>query len=225
MKKYYLFVLFCIASVSILKGQKTDRAAWFSVEVSGKVTSNLELELEEEIRFFRDVTEIDRISTSLGAAYTITDFLKAGAGYSWILDHKVKKDVYENRHRYYFYLRGRARLGGFKIDLREKFQSTYYDPAFDDERYSPANELKSRLQVSRNFKDAGLEPYANVEMYYQLNDPEGNKIDQMRYTAGIEIDLTKSLILDPFFRIETDINIPEPETFYIGGVTLKWEIN
>lgn len=225
MKKYFLLVFFCLSIVSLLKGQKTDRAAWFSVEVSGKVSNNLELELEEEIRFFKDVTEIDRIITSLGAAYTITDFLKAGAGYSLILDHKVKQDVYENRHRYYLYLRGRARLGGFKIDLREKFQSTYYDPAFDDERYSPANELKSRLQVSRNFKKAGLEPYVNAEMYYQLNDPEENKIDQMRYTAGMEIDLTKSLVLDPFFRIETDINIPEPETFYIGGVTLKWEIN
>lgn len=171
------------------------------------------------------MTEIDRISTSLGAAYAITDFLKAGTGYSWILDHKVKKDLYENRHRYYFYLRGRARIGKFKIDLREKFQSTYYDPAFDDERYSPANELKSRLQISRNFKDAGLEPYANVEMYYQLNDPEGNRIDQWRYTAGMEVDLTKSLILDPFIRIEKDVNISDTETFYIAGVTLKWEIN
>lgn len=214
-----------MTTASLLKGQKTDRAAWFSLEISGNVTNNLELELEEEIRIFRDVTEIDRISTSLGAAYAITDFLKAGTGYSWILDHKVKKDLYENRHRYYFYLRGRARIGKFKIDLREKFQSTYYDPAFDDERYSPANELKSRLQISRNFKDAGLEPYANVEMYYQLNDPEGNRIDQWRYTAGMEVDLTKSLILDPFIRIEKDVNISDTETFYIAGVTLKWEIN
>lgn len=214
-----------MTTASLLKGQKTDRAAWFSLEISGNVTNNLELELEEEIRIFRDVTEIDRISTSLGAAYAITDFLKAGTGYSWILDHKVKKDLYENRHRYYFYLRGRARIGKFKIDIREKFQSTYYDPAFDDERYSPANELKSRLQISRNFKDAGLEPYANVEMYYQLNDPEGNRIDQWRYTAGMEVDLTKSLILDPFIRIEKDVNISNTETFYIAGVTLKWEIN
>ncbi len=214
-----------MTTASLLKGQKTDRAAWFSLEISGNVTNNLELELEEEIRIFRDVTEIDRISTSLGAAYAITDFLKAGTGYSWILDHKVKKDLYENRHRYYFYLRGRARIGKFKIDLREKFQSTYYDPAFDDERYSPANELKSRLQISRNFKDAGLEPYANVEMYYQLNNPEGNRIDQWRYTAGMEVDLTKSLILDPFIRIEKDVNISDTETFYIAGVTLKWEIN
>lgn len=214
-----------MTTASLLKGQKTDRAAWFSLEISGNVTNNLELELEEEIRIFRDVTEIDRISTSLGAAYAITDFLKAGTGYSWILDHKVKKDLYENRHRYYFYLRGRARIGKFKIDIREKFQSTYYDPAFDDERYSPANELKSRLQISRNFKDAGLEPYANVEMYYQLNDPEGNRIDQWRYTAGMEVDLTKSLILDPFIRIEKDVNISDTETFYIAGVTLKWEIN
>jgi hypothetical protein len=204
--------------------QETDFGSWVSFDVSKEVTKRFDIEFEEEVRIFKKFSEINRFSTTINGSYNVNKFLKGGAGYTWIYRHDIKDQLWENRHRYFVYLNGGLELGRMNFSLREKFQSTYYDasvPGFD---YSPVNYLRSKLEVAWDLKGAKTEPYASVEMHYQLNNPDGNEIDNMRYTLGVDFPLSKKLDLDTYFRLNQDIHVKNPVNLYLLGINLKLKL-
>ncbi len=204
--------------------QEKDYGTWLAVDVTKELTKRLDLEFEEEVRVFREFSEISRFATTGGISYTVAKFLRAGAGYTWIYRHDVKDSFWENRHRYYLQLTGRQKVGRLAFSLREKFQSTYIDEDIKGFDYSPENYLRSRFQLVWDVKNSSMEPYGSVEMHYQLNNPDGNEVDNWRYTAGIEFPLSKKLILDTYLRLDHEVNVKNPVDLYLVGVNLKWEL-
>jgi hypothetical protein len=67
-------------------------------------------------------------------------------------------------------------------------------------------------------------PYIAAEMHYQLNNPDGNEIDDWRYTAGIEFPLSKNMNIDTFFRLKQEVNVKKPDRLWLMGVTLNWNL-
>jgi hypothetical protein len=106
--------------------------------------------------------------------------------------------------------------------LREKFQSTYINEDIKGFDYSPENYFRSRLQISWDIKGNKLKPYASAEMHYQLNNPEGNEVDNWRYTAGMEFPLSKKLDLDTYLRLSHELNVKNPVDLYLIGINLKF---
>ena len=204
--------------------QDTDFGTWLSFELTKEITKKFDLEFEEEIRIAEKFSEINRLSTSIGGSYSVNKYLKGGAGYTWIYRHDIKDQLWENRHRYYIYLTAKRELGRIKLSLREKFQSTYYDASIPGFDYSPVNYLRSRLQADWDLKGNKTTPYVSAEMHYQLNNPEGNEIDNMRYTLGIDFPLNNKFNLDTYLRMDQDINVKNPVNLYLIGINLKWKL-
>ena len=209
--------------VSIISAQTTDYGTWLSFEVSKKLAPRLALEFEEELRLVDNFRAIDRLSTTVGGSYNLSKNIKAGAAYAWLYKHNIEDDYYENRHRVYAFAQGKARVGRFSFTLRERFQSTWFDKAYNP-KYTPKLYLRSRLKIDYKIKDAKIEPYAMAEMHYQLNNPKGNQIDNMRYTLGTEFPLSKNLNMSTYLRMNQDVNKKKPVTQYLLGVSVGWKL-
>lgn len=132
-----------------------------------KIAKGLHLNLEEEVRYNGS---LKRLQTTLGVDYKINKYFKTGASYSLLENYKVKKAVFEPRHRGRFYVQGALPLGDFRLSLRETFQLTNRPDAFNATQ-APRNKLalKSRLKLSyKGWKP--VEPYAFLELRTALNE-------------------------------------------------------
>jgi len=103
-----LCVLFVFAGLAAknVNSQEKDYGTWLSVDVSKEISKKLNLEFEEEVRIFKQFSEINRFATSMGASYSFNKNLKGGAGYTWIYHHDVNDSFWDNRHRYYVQMTG-----------------------------------------------------------------------------------------------------------------------
>lgn len=136
-----------------------------------KIAKGLHLNLEEEVRYNGG---LKRLQTTLGVDYKVNKYFKAGVSYSLLENYKVKKAVFEPRHRGRFYVQGALPLGDFRLSLRETFQLTNRPDAFNATQ-APRNKLalKSRLKLSyKGWKP--VEPYAFLELRTALNEAAVN---------------------------------------------------
>jgi hypothetical protein len=198
--------------------QDNDFGSWISVEASKKLTKKFSVEFEEEVRIFQNLGKVDRFLTSPGVTYNFNKYLKAGLGYAWIYDHNIDDQEWLNRHRFYGYLQGKIDWGRFTFSLREKYQTTYYKEK--NQQYK--NYLRSKFQVSYDIKNLKAEPYLSAEMHYRLNNPDGNEIENLRYTLGVEYPFSKKFSIEGFFRLNQDINVKNPVNLYILGAAIKF---
>ncbi len=194
-----ILLLFLVSGFGLLKAQD-DFGASVSVQVTKKMISGLSVSLEEEFRLRDNLKEADRFSTSLDISYKPWKFLKLGGAYN-LINYNHEKKGWEVRNRYYFYATGYYRFDRFTLSLRERFQSTYRVGVEEtSKRANPKLYLRSRLMLAYNIKRCALEPYASVELYNTLNDPQGNKMNKLRYTAGAEYKINKQNALQVYYR-------------------------
>jgi hypothetical protein len=207
-----------------VKGQERDFGGWFSFDVSKDLTSRFSMELEQEARIFKNFGEWDRHSTSLSGDFAFTGWLKGGAGYMLLFNHKVNSGTWDTRHRYLIYLQGRQKAGRFTFFLRERFQSTFVkEETTDDLGFEFVNRdyLRSRLKVDYDIKNNKLEPYASAEVYYSLHKSGNNEINDVRYTLGAEFPVGGKFDLDAYLRLDQELNVKNPVNLFVVGVALK----
>lgn len=220
-----VLVLFFSGTVTAGAREK-DYGAWVALDVSKDITKRFTLELEEEVRLFKSFGELDRFSTSLSGDYEIAKWLKAGAGYMWIINHKVKSDTWDHRHRYFLFLQGRQKLGRVTFSLRERYQSTFVKEESDDLGFEfvSRNILRSRVMAEYDIRNHKLEPYASAEMYTSLHKSGGHEINGMRYTLGAEFPVSGKMDLEPYVRLDQELNVKNPVSLFVVGVSLKLDL-
>lgn len=148
----------------------TDVRARVSAGVDKKISKGFHVYGEFEGRFKNNIQQINDLRLSVGTTYKFGDFLKAGAGYTFI-DNLSGSGDWEPRHRLHADLTGSVRAGFWRIALRERIQLTH--KAYDLNPYQEARNalaLKSRLKVSWK-GSRRLEPYGYVELRNCFNDP------------------------------------------------------
>ncbi len=222
-KNLFLIVFFAVSALTVV-AQENDFGNWIEIGLEKQITEKLSLEFEEEIRIFKNFGEFDRFATGIGGAYIFNKYLRAGGGYSWLYKHRVVKEQWEHRHRFHFYLRGRYKINRFTFTLRERIQTTFVDESIPGFGYNPWTYLRSRLQVAYNIKGSVLAPFTSAEMYYQLNNPKGNQIDNMRYTLGTNWGISKNFDLDSFLRLDKEMNVKNPVSYWILGFSFNFSI-
>ena len=122
-----------------------------------------------EIRTEDNLSRIDRHQATLGLTYKITDWLKAGADYTYIYRHG--SSAWEPRHRFSADLTFSQRLGDWRLSYREQLRLTHKTAELNRfQEVRNALWLKSRLKMQYKGWRA-IEPYGYVELRHALNDP------------------------------------------------------
>lgn len=60
--------------------------------------------------------------------------------------------------------------------------------------------LRSRLKVEYDIRRSAFEPFASIEWYNTLNNPQGNNMDRLKYIIGSSYKLNKKNALQLYYR-------------------------
>ena len=156
----------------------------------------------------------------------------------------VDSPYWYTRHRATASLTGSVKWGRFKFSLRERYQFThrmrsycdrerwYYktykkefylddDPESDDYSYmtdekksKSDHKLRSRLAVSYDIKQCPFEPFAEIEVYNELDNAFA--YDKIRYTVGADYKINKEHKLTFYYRYQDYADIDEVSGHVLG---------
>ena len=210
--KRFKIVLICIillTSYFPLFSQDTDNGLWTSVEIKKKFKNGLSLSLEEEYKMRDNFSKTDKFETTIDLSWKPLSFLKGGIAYCRIdynhpSNNSNPTEYWELRHRYIAYLMGIYDIGRFSLSLREKFQQTYrVGVNANVNKSNPTNIIRSKFEVDYNIRKSPFKPFASVEVYYALNEPDGiqdpaatKMVTEIRNAIGVEYSIKKNLAIE-----------------------------
>lgn len=156
----------------------------------------------------------------------------------------VDSPYWYTRHRVTASLTGSVKWGRFKFSLRERYQFThrmrsycdreryYYfgkplykwdyeledfgqpETLVDEKKAKSDHKLRSRLSVSYDIKQCPFEPFAEVEVYNELDNAFA--YDKIRYTVGADYKINKEHKLTFYYRYQDYADIDEVSGHVLG---------
>lgn len=155
----------------------------------------------------------------------------------------VDAPYWYTRHRATASLTGSVKWGRFKFSLRERYQFThrmrsycdrernyyftilgkwdyelsdYEQPEMlaDEKNAKSDHKLRSRLAVSYDVKNCAFEPFAEVEVYNQLDNAFA--YDKIRYTIGAEYKINKEHKVKVYYRYQDYVDVEEVNGHILG---------
>ncbi len=184
---------------------------WTTFEMSKKINKKFKIGTEFEFRSNDYLKEVERFSAGISGQYKITDWLKANAGYIFILgynpgeakahydDDNNEYDGYNydesywtERNRFQLSFTGEYKIGRVELSLRERLQYTRTNS-------ETITEEKHRFEVTP-------ETDANGEWVF---DEEGNVIERKEWYIS---------------KTEPELKEHKNNTVLRSRLTAKWDI-
>lgn len=201
-----------------LNAQDSDNGLWTTVEVKKKFKHGLALSLEEEYKMRENISTTDKFETTLDLSWKPLSFLKGGIAYCRIdYNHPANNNsaaYWELRHRYIAYVMASYDIGRFSLSLKEKFQTTNrVGVTAGVNKSNPTNVFRTKFELDYNIKKSPFTPYASVEVFYALNEPDGiqnpaatKMVTEIRNAIGVEYSIKKNLAIEAgyLYCIEKD---------------------
>lgn len=203
--------------------QDDDIQARFRAILDIPLAKNLSLEWSEQVRMHNNVSDVDKILSTVGLNYKVLPWLKVGASYSFVNvrdedvvlvnDKSVPDVTWKNRHLVNVDVTGSYKVGRVKLSLRERVRFNFRtDQVIKYEHPNPAISLRSRLKAAYDIRQCRWEPYAYVELYNTLNAVTAvpnykeyniaykQYISRIRFSVGTEFKINNYHRLDIYYR-------------------------
>lgn len=200
-----------------------DIQARFRAILDIPLAKNLSLEWSEQVRMHNNVSDVDKILSTVGLNYKVLPWLKVGASYSFVnvrdeeiqlIDTKPVTDVtWQNRHLVNVDVTGSYKVGRVKLSLRERVRFNFRGDSINEyEKVNPAISLRSRLKAAYDIRQCRWEPYAYVELYTTLNAVDAvpnykeynvaykQYMSRLRFSVGTEFKINNYHRLDIYYR-------------------------
>ena len=192
-------------------------------DITKKIVNGLNITFEEEFRTRSNFSVTDRIAHTLELNYKPIEYLKVGGAYN-LIQFNHEKRSWELRHRYYFYATGSLEAGRFSFSLRERFQSTKRQGiASTKTRANPKLYLRSRFKIDYDIRKCKFDPYASVELFNTLNNPQKNKMERWRGVAGVEYKPNKKSAFQVYYRYTNYVDEEDSNKHLFGaGYSFKF---
>ena len=217
---------FCSIAPAQAGGDEDNKGLWTTFEASKKVTKRFKVGGEAEFRTADYAKEVERFALGVNGQYKINNYLKANAGYIFILGYNPEssKDKFddngdyegynldqaywEKRNRFYVALSGSYKIGRIELSVRERLQYTRTNSAIVDEE-------KHRFNISESpiydeFGDYVFDEDGNVITIREKEEkpvktvPELKETDHntvLRSRLSVKWNIPKSKI-NPFVSTE-----------------------
>ncbi|MCK4663352.1 MAG: DUF2490 domain-containing protein [Bacteroidales bacterium] len=218
-----LIIIIFFINLSCIYSQVNDFESWSCIEIKKKITKKIEFIFEEELRLNDNSTKIKKIYSDIGLSYSFNKHIKLVGYYRFIKKRKYDS-YYSNRHRLYADIFLKNKFNRLTIAYRTRYQAKYVDIYSSEDGFIPRKYNRNKLSLKYDIKKNPISPYCSFEAYYQLNNPEGNEFDKIRYTCGIDYKFNKRNSLDIYYRLQKQININNPVNSYILGLKYCYSI-
>ena len=214
-----LLFLFCGIYINSF-AQVNDAGLWTSIDVSKKLAGGFNASLSEEIRLNENVSEVGTAFTEIGITHKIIKRMTGGISYRFIQSRRLD-DSYSIRHRLNVDVAYRIKFKMISATVRERFQSQVKNVQSSDDGSIPVNYLRNKVTFKYD-TNKKYTPWISFEAFLQLNNPEGNEFDNLRYSAGFDYKFNKKNSISLFYLINQEINVDDPLTGYITGVNYSY---
>jgi len=210
MKKLsFIFFLFPLLSFT----QTEDFQLWSSASINYSVNKKLDFKLTESLRLRENVSLISRQFSELRSTYRINKSFRLNAGYRFLRIISIEKQT-NLRHRFYFDIINRKKIK--RIRVFSRLRSQYQTGINYNEFYT-----RGKLGALYNIRKTPFDPEFSSEIFF---DNKKKQIDKLRYTLALSFPFNKKIKSNIFYRIQTEKNIVNPNTFYILGLGLEYNL-
>lgn len=231
-KRLTIYITAFFASLcAYLPAQNESYGTWTSIGLK-KELKKWEFSAETEVRTTCYMQLIDRWSLGLNADYDLIKQLKVGVGYLFMNKVDRKYDNYQIRNRLYLSATGKLKVDNLTFSLREKLQATQKDESnrikddgsIDTYKINPELYWRNRMQASYNIPGCKITPAISAESFYQLNNPDGNTFDNMRYTLSFDYKINKRNNIEAFGVINSNLESEDSYGKYILGLKYTYTL-
>lgn len=220
LKRHILSVFFAFPTLLMSQTNQVFES-WNGLSVSYELIDDLELKVNQEIRFSDNIQRLSDYITEFEGEYDISKHWSFGLGYRI----QRKWDLEDGNHwssRYYSNVKYDFDIQRFRVKFREQYQ---LEPAWygaSEWSYFNFSTLRHKLSIDYNIKGIKLNPFVEMEFYQSLNHPIHNRIVKTRYTMGFEFPIADKLEMEFMFRYQNRYDgLRKPKQEFISGILLK----
>lgn len=217
MKKTFVLLISVLISHSLFSQQirvTQDFGLWSGVNIEKKLTEDFEINLEQQLRFYSNVSEFDDYLIELGGKYKMNKNFKLGSNIRYTYNARRRKDS-ENNYRYNLDLLYKGDLSkSLSIHYRLRYQHEYVN-AFSEDQPTNINssDLRNRVKIKYDINETHKgcisaelfrireqfrEPYFNRVRFY-IGDEIRSKLGEFSVSFGYEQEINHTYPLSFFF--------------------------
>ncbi|UCH15304.1 MAG: DUF2490 domain-containing protein [Bacteroidales bacterium] len=216
-----LLSAFCLLNPGL--AQTEDVQLWSGVRLEADVFKKVSVRIEEEIRLTENISRVEDYFTDLGILYDFWGDFTFRAYYRFTRRNEIDNRI-SNIHRYCIDLKYEKSIYRWAVALRTRYQSRYKNINSDELGKRPDNYNRSKLSLAYDIYRSPLKPRIWFEVFYQLNNPEGNMMDKIRYSPEISYRINNNIRARVYYIIEKEYNVSDPQTNYILGTGFSYKL-
>jgi hypothetical protein len=218
-----LWFLLMVALPWACRAQSHDFGGILELGFEQKLAKGLELGLEGEGRFNHCLTSFNRlkIGADLDYSFLKKKRLKVSLGAAYLLYNRY--GTIENRGRIIGSLTYTEKFSDFKLSLRARVQSTFYDMQRGYHKFNPKTYLRGRLQFDYTFSQLRMSIFASTEFFLSLYKKNDIFIENFRTIAGCNFKMGNGHTLGVFVRVDNEIQVADPENVYYVGLKYNFK--
>lgn len=225
----FIFVVFTFINLSILKAQTNDFGLWNTIGIEKK-WKKISFELESELRFNNNISQFNRWGLAFQVSYKILKPIETGFAYEYQLFNDVEYSDIQPRQRYSLFLQGKFKMNRLTLTIREKVRRTIKDERdrideygnYDTYKINPKFDWCNFIKISYNIPKFPISPSFSFQSFYQLNNPDENIFDELRYTITFSYKIKKQHLFELNGILKQEINVTDPVNTYIIGIGYKF---
>ena len=84
--------------------------------------------------------------------------------------------------------------------------------------------MKKSFTLNHNIRKNKIDPSFTTEFFYKDLNFSLSNINKIRYTFSLSYPINKDLDLDIAYRLQQQLNVVNPETFYIFEGKLSYDL-
>lgn len=167
-----------------------------SAEVCYSISDELELDVEQELRYYKNRSVLKQSLSDIGLAYKLSPWIKASLSYR--LRFFPDSDE-SHRHELYSQIGLKSDIKWLELRHRMRLHIKFRE---DNENI---NQLRYKLAL-RYPVNKLVKPYISGELFYRFLYAKGDRLTQGRYFAGLVFSLNRNHDIDLFFARELEYN-------------------
>lgn len=224
--RFFLCVI-CICTISdSANAQQVDFWQWNTVSIDKSISKKFSVGFDEEVRFFRNASQLNLLYTNIGGSYKPNKFIKVSLVYRF-LQKRQDDNSYSFRHRVFLDLAFKYKVKIVSFTYRSRLQSQVRDLHSSEKGYIPENYWRSKFDFKFDLKKR-YSPYLSAEFRYQFANwrikEANNQFNRGRYYAGFDYKLGTVVTFGLYYMLQWEFNLNDPERDHVLGTALSFSL-
>lgn len=202
--KWIVWVLVLFAKPVFAQEFSDDAAIWTNFYFEKKVSDKWTIHLNQQNRINENVTRFNLAYADVGVTYKLNKYASVMGDYVFSQNRKFDLS-FKSRHQGYVALMLHARMGRWRFNYRNMFQSQVEEYFSSEKGKVPEYYERNKVTVKYDLNKY-VSLYSAQEIYYPLYQEKNKGFDRSRTFAGMFYNLNKQMQIELYFLFQRELN-------------------